>query len=140
MSDAVETTECASHLRRLCEDLSDMLPKGCGPIIVEAIPADLPTAQIAPLGLILNELVTNAAKHGQGIITVAFEHQGETSYEMRISDQGQAFPDGFDPTGRSGLGMKVVGSLTNQLGGKFVIKSSDDGAHPVFTIEFPRAR
>jgi two-component sensor histidine kinase len=140
MSDAVETTECASYLRRLCEDLSDMLPEGRGPIVVEAITADLPTAQIAPLGLILNELVTNAAKHGQGIITVAFEHQGEAGYEMRVSDQGQALPEGFDPTVRSGLGMKVVGSLTNQLGGKFVIKSSDDGAHSVFTVEFPRAR
>ena len=117
MNDAVETTECGSYLRRLCEDLSDMLPKGRGPIIVQSIDAELPTEQIAPLGLILNELVTNAAKHGQGVITVAFEHQGETGYAMRVSDEGEALPEGFDPLARSGLGMKVVASLTNQLGG-----------------------
>lgn len=140
MSDTVETTECASYLRRLCQDLSDMLPEGRGPIVVEATTTELPTEQIAPLGLILNELVTNAAKHGQGVITVALEHQGETGYVMRVSDEGQILPEGFDPFARSGLGMKVVGSLTNQLGGKFVVKPSGDGAHSVFAIEFPRAR
>jgi len=140
MSDTVETTECASYLRRLCEDLSDMLPEGRGPIVVEATQTELPTEQIAPLGLILNELVTNAAKHGHGRITVALEHQGETGYVMRVSDEGKALPEGFDPFGRSGLGMKVVGSLTNQLGGKFVVKTSQDGATFVFTVDFPGAR
>lgn len=139
MSDTVETTECASYLRRLCEDLSDMLPEGRGPIVVEATQTELPTEQIAPLGLILNELVTNAAKHGHGRITVALEHQGETGYVMRVSDEGKALPEGFDPFGRSGLGMKVVGSLTNQLGGKFIVKPSDDGAHSDFAVEFPRS-
>jgi len=140
MSDTVETTECASYLRRLCQDLSDMLPEGRGPIVVEATTTELPTEQIAPLGLILNEFVTNAAKHGQGVITVALEHQGETGYVMRVSDEGKALSEGFDPFARSGLGMKVVGSLTNQLGGKFVVKPSGDGAHSVFAVEFPRAR
>lgn len=140
MSEAVETTECASYLRRLCEDLSDMLPQGRGPIVVEATTTELPTEQIAPLGLILNELVTNAAKHGEGRITVALEHQGETGYVMRVSDEGKALPKGFDPRARSGLGMKVIGILTKQLGGKFVVKPSDNAARSVFTIEFPRAR
>lgn len=137
MSDTVETTECGSYLRRLCEDLSDMLPEGRGPIVVQSITAELPTEQIAPLGLILNELVTNAAKHGQGVITVAFE-QGETGYALRVSDEGEVLPEGFDPFARSGLGMKVVASLTNQLGGQFVVKPSEDGAHSVFAIKFPR--
>jgi two-component sensor histidine kinase len=140
MSDTVETTECASYLRRLCEDLSDMLPEGRGPIVVEATTTELPTEQIAPLGLILNELVTNAAKHGQGRITVALEHQAETGYVMRVSDEGKALPETFDPFARSGLGMKVIGSLSNQLGGKFVVKPSQDGANSVFTVDFPRAR
>lgn len=139
MSDTVETTECASYLRRLCDDLSDMLPEGRGPIVVDSITAELPTAQIAPLGLILNEFVTNAAKHGQGIITVALEHRGENDYVMRVSDEGKALPETFDPFARSGLGMKVVGSLTNQIGGKFVVKPSDDGARSIFAVEFPRA-
>jgi two-component sensor histidine kinase len=64
MSDAVATTECAGYLTRLCDDLSDMLPDGRGRIAVEASPIELPTERVAPLGLILNELVTNAAKYG----------------------------------------------------------------------------
>lgn len=137
MSDTVETTECGSYLRRLCEDLSDMLPEGRGPIVVQSITVELPTEQIAPLGLILNELVTNAAKHGQGVITVAFE-QGETGYAMHVSDEGEALPEGFDPFARSGLGMKVVASLTNQLGRKFVMRPSENGARLIFAIKFPR--
>jgi two-component sensor histidine kinase len=140
MSDTVETTECAAYLRRLCEDLSDMLPDGRGPIVVEAATTELPTEQIAPLGLILNELVTNAAKHGEGTITVAFEHHGETGYVMCVSDEGEALPESFDPFARSGLGMKVVRSLTNQLGGRFTLKRSEDGARSVFSVGFPQAR
>jgi chemotaxis protein histidine kinase CheA len=35
--------------------------------------------------------------------------------------------------------MKVVGSLTNQLGGTFTVKRSDDGAGSVFAVELPGA-
>ena len=137
MSEAVETTECAGYLRRLCEDLSDMLPDGRGRIVVDASPIDLPTAQIAPLGLILNELVTNAAKHGEGRITVALRHDTPDTVTLRVSDEGAPLPIDFEPSARTGLGMKVINSLTNQLGGSFAVELSPDKARSGFSVRFP---
>jgi two-component sensor histidine kinase len=139
MSDTVDTTDCAGYLTRLCEDLSAMLlSDGREAIVVDAIAADLPTEQIAPLGLITNELVTNAAKHGQGRITVTFDREGPDDYALQVFDEGNALPDGFDPMERSGLGMRVIKSLTAQLGGEFVVAPSDDRARTIFTVRFPR--
>jgi two-component sensor histidine kinase len=138
MSDTVDTTECGGYLRRLCEDLSDMLPKERGPITVTAPVVELATQRIAPLGLILNELITNAAKHGRGRISVALEDDGRSAFVLTVSDEGAALPADFDPFARSGLGMKVVKSLTAQLGGEFGVKPTEDGARSVFTVSFPR--
>ena len=140
LSDAVDRTECAGYLTRLCEDLSAMLlSDGRGPIAVNAAQADLPTQQIAPLGLILNELVTNAAKHGKGQITVGFGFDGSDHYALHVFDEGSDLPAGFDPMGRSGLGMKVINSLSAQLAGQFFVSTAGEGSKSIFTVRFPRA-
>ena len=70
-----------------------------------------------PLGLIVNELVTNAAKHafwdkGYGRIAVSFSELGN-SYRLQVSDDGI----GYDPNGRSaGLGQGLLKLLASQLG------------------------
>ena len=98
------------------------------------------TIRFRSVGLIVNELVTNAAKHGQGRITVAFDRDGPDGYALQVFDEGDALPDGFDPMERSGLGMRVIKSLTAQLGGEFVVAPSDDRARSIFTVRFPRSQ
>lgn len=132
MSDKVDT---AVYLERLSADLSGMLrDESGGDILVEAIHAELPVAQVVPLGLILNELATNAAKHGSGRIKVSFEHSPSGNYCLSVSDEGTALAADFDPAKAPGLGMKVVHSLASQLGGKLVV-NADRGAQ--FTVLFP---
>ncbi|MGZ7096367.1 MAG: sensor histidine kinase, partial [Methanobacterium sp.] len=75
-----------------------------------------------PLGLILNELVTNVMKHAfkvdkKGEIKIKF-HSKEGEYTLTVSDNGIGFPEGLDYTNIDSLGLKLVNSLTEQIGGK----------------------
>lgn len=81
-----------------------------------------------PLGLLINELVTNAVKYaypgGHGTIDVS-AHEIDGHLQVEVSDQGIGLPDGFkidDP--RASLGFKVVTGLARQLQGHLTILSS----------------
>ena len=72
-----------------------------------------------PLALILNELLTNAAKHGvngraEGSIKVGLT-KGLDSFELTVEDDGPGFDLGEANRRSSGLGL--VSGLARQLGG-----------------------
>lgn len=89
-----------------------------------------------PIGLLVNELVTNALKYaypanscpGGGEIRVCANREGATLV-VEVADDGVGLPDGFE-IGRASksLGMRVVGSLTRQLGGTLTIPPTEKGA------------
>jgi two-component system, sensor histidine kinase PdtaS len=96
-----------------------------------------------PLGLLINELVTNAVKYaypdGGGKIDInAREMDGHLHVE--VSDQGIGLPDGFDiDEPRSSLGFKVITGLVRQLQGHLTVTSNDPkGAH--FLLDLPILR
>lgn len=81
-----------------------------------------------PLGLLINELVTNAAKHaypgGAGLIQVAGERRG-AELHVEVKDQGIGLPKDFDiDQPRASLGFKVIKSLLVQLGGRMMVISN----------------
>jgi two-component sensor histidine kinase/putative methionine-R-sulfoxide reductase with GAF domain len=93
-----------------------------------------------PLGLLINELVTNAVKYaypeGGGVIRVnAREVDGHLHVE--VSDQGIGLPNGFDiDQPQASLGFKVVVGMVRQLHGHLTVASnSPKGAH--FLLDLP---
>ena len=127
-------TSCIAFLRRLCAELETILNRR---IAVRGDDGNVPTASIQPIGLIVNELVTNAAKHGDGTIDVLFEN-GVGAHALIVSDEGRDLPDNFDPSAPSkSLGMRVVTSLANQLGGKLTAGRRPDGGS-CFKVAFPK--
>jgi two-component sensor histidine kinase len=127
----------AIYLGRLCEDLSGIVGT---PIQVIADDIAIPLASLQPIGLIVNELVTNAAKHGKGTITVTYiERNGEI--ELAVSDEGSGPPNDFDLSKSQGLGMKVVRSLATQLQGRFEVqpRSPDKAARLIVSFSTPSA-
>ena len=66
-ADAADEVSCIAYLRRLCDDLADILGRK---IVVEGDEEMVPANSIQPIGLIANELVTNAAKHGAGAVSL----------------------------------------------------------------------
>jgi len=85
---------------------------------VEGITLEVPAAIGILLGYVVSELVTNSAKYANGKITVSLGVTPGKGYELSVSDDGPGFPKGFDPKKSTGLGMKIVSSLVNQIGGQ----------------------
>lgn len=80
-----------------------------------------------PLGLILNESITNAIKYafgtnGNGDIHVVIATEDEVSFILMISDNGVGLPPGFNLKNVNSLGMNLMRGLCKQLGGKLMIE------------------
>ncbi len=136
--------EFRSFLVRLCADLSSLL--FCGPgshaIEVRGDSRSIPSTFGIPLGFIVNELVTNAAKYARGKIVVRFEALPVAdSYVLSVSDDGPGLPAGFDPAGSRGLGMKIVRGLAGQIDGAIDFGPGDNGrgARCAVTFRVPTA-
>ena len=132
-SDEADQVSCITFLRRLCADLGKILDK-----TVEAHGDEdkVPTTLIQPIGLLVNELVTNAAKHGTGKIEVGYRKE-DGVHELSVCDGGDGLPPNFDPeTSVSGLGMRVIRSLVGQLNGTMTACSNPVGRGSCFTVSF----
>lgn len=135
-ADAANQASCITFLRRLCAELESILGRE---IQVSGDEGDIPTTSVQPIGLLVNELVTNAAKHGRGLIEVDYQIDGN-QHALIVSDEGRDLPRDFDPTaaGKS-LGMRVVTSLAKQLGGTLTSGRRPDGGS-CFKVEFESHR
>jgi PAS domain S-box-containing protein len=94
---------------------------------IDELKVDVETA--VPLGLIVNELLTNAVKHafpdGEGTVTVSLSKRNGT-VTLEVSDDGAGFPEDIDWESSPSLGLQLVRSLTEQIDGK-VEMISDGG-------------
>ena len=130
-ADTVEAVDAAIYLDELCRDLIASVHKQGDTSIVLKTEIEselLPTDRAIPIGLIVNELVTNAIKYAfpgeaKGTVTVTLKRaQGEL--RLTIADDGQ----GLDPRrGDSGLGGRLVDGFSQQLGGQIERKSDSQG-------------
>ncbi|AEG18394.1 PAS domain S-box protein [Methanobacterium paludis] len=81
-----------------------------------------------PLGLIVNELISNSLKYAfasedKGTVTVKFHKKNDT-YTLTVGDDGVGIPDNIDCLNTESLGMKLVTSLTEQLDGELKIDTT----------------
>jgi two-component system, sensor histidine kinase PdtaS len=136
--DGVQTFALKQYLEDLCSDFSMMLSSERREriIVVEGIEIKLPTVTAIPLGLIANELITNAAKYGTGRITVSLEPNPDKGYVLSVSNDGPGLPEGFDPATGHGLGMRIIRSLIKQIGGELRIGRGDRTQGTRFTVLF----
>lgn len=134
-----QTIAFKRYIDELCAEYSTMLVSDDGlaaPIVVEGLDLDLAAAVGTPLGLIVNELLTNAIKHGRGHVTVRLEPQPRKGWALSVCNDGSMLPDGFDASGRKGLGMSLVASLVEQIGGELRIERGDRDQGARFTVLF----
>lgn len=135
-ADSANEVSCVAYLRRLCNDLAAILDRE---VVVEGDEELVPATSIQPIGLIANEMVTNAAKHGAGKIDVVFRASADTN-RLIVCDEGSGAIDGFDPyAATAGLGMRVITTLAKQLQGTLEAGPRADGSGWCFTVRFPRS-
>ncbi|NGP88404.1 PAS domain-containing sensor histidine kinase [Fodinibius halophilus] len=89
---------------------------------------DLDITKAVPLGLILNELLNNAFKHGfkelkEGEIVVSLD-ETDGIVHFSVADNGNKLPNDFSLQESSSLGMTLVKTLTQQLEGEIDISQN----------------
>jgi PAS domain S-box-containing protein len=130
-TDAIEAVDAATYLDELCLDLIASVQNEVGGSIVlrtDIASELLPTDRAIPIGLIVNELVTNAAKYafpgGAGGTVMVTLKRAPGELRLTVSDDGQ----GLDPSrADSGLGGRLVDGFAQQLGGRVERKSDSQG-------------
>jgi PAS domain S-box-containing protein len=130
-ADTIEAVDAATYLDELCSDLIASVHKENGTSIVLKTDIEselLPTDRAIPIGLIVNELVTNAVKYAfpgerKGTVLVTLKRlPGEL--RLTVADDGQ----GLDPRrADSGLGGRLVEGFARQLGGRVERESDSQG-------------
>jgi two-component sensor histidine kinase len=98
---------------------------------------DLDMDTAVPIGLIVNELLTNALKYAfpeneQGTIHISLEKTADNYLKLRVNDNGVGKTEGLAPKG-TGFGTQLVELLTQQLNGKMK-EHTDKGTHIEFNF------
>ncbi len=93
---------------------------------IEDINLNIDTA--IPLGLIINEIITNSVKYAfpesKGVITIELKSINE-EMELIVSDNGKGLPNDINLENAETLGLQLVNNLTNQIDGHIYIDRSN---------------
>lgn len=109
--------DARKHMSGLLDDMKALLPSiGDRRLSLDMEAFALSADNLAHLGLIAVELITNALKHGRGSVEVAVRRAGDC-LTIAVSDEGAGFPAGFDPAARNGLGFKIVTAMAGPAPG-----------------------
>jgi len=157
-SSGISKVRLASYL----SDLVDLLratyvaESGCIAFTTDIGDLECGLKRAVSLGLVLNELLTNAIKYayrpGSGSrITVSFAKAaaapadgagnadgmrstgsesgqvGDDMIELRICDNGPGLPAGFDPAASKSLGLRITSLFDDELGGELRLEKPGDG-------------
>jgi PAS domain S-box-containing protein len=96
--------------------------------------------QAIPCSMIINELVSNALKYAfpdkrKGTITVAFKELNASTVKLSVADDGAGLPKNIDLKNTASLGMQLVTTFVEQLGGEIAVQSEPDKG-TAFNIQF----
>lgn len=133
------------YIEKLLNQLFQVYGKSDSVALVTLLESlDITVNRAIPIGLIINELVSNSLKYAfpedrsipnKPELRVSFSKSGE-NLEMRVEDNGIGMPFGFDLKDSNSLGLKLVNILVRQLGGKIDF-SSDSKKGTQFKIHIP---
>ena len=115
--------DMAAYVQTLSTKIQEGHSRGHVRIERNVAPIPLAINAAVPLGLVLNELITNAFKHAfkesqEGVISITFALT-QDRYQLTVADDGVGLPEGFSPEDAESLGMQLVVNLTHQLHGEF---------------------
>nr|WP_067054063.1 sensor histidine kinase [Mucilaginibacter sp. L294] len=138
----ITTIYMPDYISDLIKYLADSFDAKCRKVIFNSViePVRLDLVQAVPLGLILNEAITNAIKyafgHKGGQIVVELNKLCDETVLLTISDNGIGLPRSFRVGETNSLGMEMMKALSGQLGGEFVV-TNNSGVHVMvqFRIE-----
>jgi two-component sensor histidine kinase len=133
----IDTLDVGSYLRDICADLRDSMP-GCEIEVDAPKGLEFSTDRAIPVALLVNELITNAAKYaypaGHCRVWVTVVRDPHDAMIVSVRDEGVGLPQDFDMNTGRGLGMRLIRAFTTQLAGKLEVKRLTPGAEFVLTV------
>lgn len=140
-TDKLGTLDMNWYIKELAAHLRDSLAKeGTVSFIIENDAICLEVAQAVPIGLIINEAVSNSIKYAfpgdrKGIIQIGLNNTNDGHCLLLISDDGVGLGDAKSMSEGKSLGINLIQGLSTQLGGEAAISSGERGV--TISIRFP---
>ncbi|MBO0592320.1 sensor histidine kinase [Cellulophaga sp. E16_2] len=129
------------------EELSDYLVRSIKgtdnriKVAIDIIDINLGIDTAIPLGLLINEAITNSLKYGikdngEGEISIALKKgQEDQDYVLNIGDNGDGYEESITPQTTTSLGLKLIYNLTRQLQGSILKDGSKKGTNYIITFK-----
>lgn len=137
-TDNVSEIDMYEYCKHLCRDIASVFASDYTVkfnIEIEQVLLDIDTA--VPVGLMVNELVTNAFKYAfhqqDGQVNIAIKKVTSGVYKMIIADTGPGLPPELNWRKSKGLGLRLINLLSLQLYGDVAYENSELST---FTITF----
>ncbi|QHV99385.1 tetratricopeptide repeat-containing sensor histidine kinase [Spirosoma endbachense] len=97
---------------------------------IDITPLELDATLAVPIGLILNEVVTNSLKYAfpnnrPGLISIELKKLAGQHYQLLMVDNGIGLPTDFDPGQSRSLGMSLINGLSHQIDGDLHISQNN---------------
>lgn len=135
-SGEVESVSLNAYLEEICKNLEAEMLAGGRVSIVRAIePVKVTVDWAVPIGLIVNELITNSARHGfapgqAGEVRLRVRTVGDRVV-MTVADNGH----GMASVRSMGVGTRLMRALADQIGARMRLMS---GRGTICSLSFPR--
>jgi two-component sensor histidine kinase/tetratricopeptide (TPR) repeat protein len=127
----LSSIDMSLYIRELASYLADSFNMGQRIRFELAIePLEMDVSQAVPLGLILNEAITNSIKYAfpndeEGVIKITLSNTSRTQYLLEISDDGIGIPYHLKNKKTGSLGMSLMAGLSEDLDGSFSIENNN---------------
>ena len=141
-SDEYTVVEMRGYLGDVVRELSEAY-RDRGVVLRPSIEhIELPVETAVCVGIVVNELVTNAAKYAypersDGTVYIQVRAADADQVELLVSDDGVGMPHDAVEGQSSGFGLAMARGLIGQLSGTFVVETAP-GAGSRFLMRFPR--
>lgn len=98
--------------------------------IIQVDSITLSVSESLPIGLIINEVITNSIKYAfgkerEGLITVSLRRVSQHELVLSISDNGVGLPSGFNFRKTNSMGMNLLKGLADDIEGNFVLENNN---------------
>jgi PAS domain S-box-containing protein len=125
-SENLDRIPLADYIQSLTQMVSSTFSMHLNLVTLDIVAVDVSIETALPIGLIINELLTNAFKYAfpdgsTGHIHLEVLSIGNDQYRFTFSDNGIGMPINVTPEKSSSLGMYIVRLLTEQLDGTLEI-------------------
>lgn len=130
-SENISTINMPNYIKELAEYLKESFNLGQRiRFEIKAEPLELDVAQAVPLGLILNEAITNSIKYAFpnysiGMIYVSVEKTTGNYYLLTIADNGIGFDAAISSKRKNSFGMSLIKGLSDDLDAKLLIENQN---------------